>query len=124
MLRDDEMIQQLIAERQRIDNLINSYKKDCEELTSTNNQVETSPKEYSFGEMVNQALESNGALCSTREATSQYDIKVVRYNPTINITIDNSYHTSTNHESHVNTTLAGGDKVIDTLGSILRNLFD
>ena len=124
MLRDDEMIQQLIAERQRIDNLINSYKKDCEELTSTNNQVETSPKEYSFGEMVNQALESNGALCSTREATSQYDIKVVRYNPTINITIDNSYHTSTNHESQVNTTLAGGDKVIDTLGGILRNLFD
>lgn len=137
MVRDEEIIRELIAERARIDKLINSYQSRNGELSAV--VPVTKPKEYSFHELMERSLgamsdadfdDGMDELCTTTEirrgistvSSIQINRPVTTNNVTVNI--DNSCHTTTHSESHVNTTLAGGDKVIDALGGLLHNLFN
>ena len=116
MARDDEILRELIAQRKKIDDMISLYQKDHGELATTVEETSLKPKEYSFGELVRHSLGHDELVC-TREA-AQCNIEIIN--------IDNSVHVTNNHrhESHVNTTLAGGDSVIDTIGSLFRGLLD
>lgn len=137
MVREDEIIRELIAKRDELDRLIDSYQKKNGELSAV--VPVTKPKEYSFNELLERSIANmddcdfdDGAdeLCTTTEIRRGVNvvsnIRVNRPVTTNNVTvnIDNSCHTTTHSESHINTTLAGGDKVIDALGGLLHNLFN
>ena len=137
MVREDEIIRELIAKRDELDRLIDSYQKKNGELSAV--VPVTKPKEYSFNELLERSIanmddcdfdDGTDELCTTTEIRRGVNvvsnIRVNRPVTTNNVTvnIDNSCHTTTHSESHINTTLAGGDKVIDALGGLLHNLFN
>lgn len=117
-MRNEEIIRELIAERERIDKLINSFCQSDDVDVPTVVQSTKPKKEYSFNELMEQSFGSMNELCTTSESAQP-----VTYVNNVQINIDNSYHTTTNHESRVNTTLAAGDGVVNALGGIIHNLF-
>ena len=127
MAENDNILDQLIAERKRIDNLIEKYKKE-------NNLAVNNKKDISFEELLEDSIP-----CENYCAEKQYDniesdngICVKNYNcsrtynvnPTYNINIDNSVHNSNHNESNINTSLAVGDKAVESIGKLIGNILE
>lgn len=123
MSREDEILQELIAQREKLNDMIKSYQEGNGELSAVVPTKETKPKEVSFEELLERSVHDED-LCTVESSSNRIvyapNVKVYNYN----VNVDYSHHETTNHESHTNTTLAGGDKVIDAIGGIFNRLFE
>ncbi len=131
MTENDNILDELIAERKRIDNLIEKYKKE-NNLTVNNTQL--NKKDVSFEELLEDSIQCGKYYAKEQSDNIKSDkgIYVKNYNcsrtynvnPTYNINIDNSVHNNTHNESHVNNTLGVGDKAIESVGKLIGNILE
>lgn len=116
--KKDKILRELIAERKRLDRLIEEYQSCNDELASTS---ECLIKENDYDEDWDDGKYwyDDGSL------RIKYPPKnFVNISPTINVSVDCSTHTTVNRETRVDSRLGLGDNACKSIGGLIRGLIE
>lgn len=114
MNNEQQILQELIAERKRIDELIKRY--------GGNDDTPRQSSEVNFSDLIDPSLNSQHIDCSPHSTGNVATVT------TTNVTINNDYsvnYVENNiHTHHTNTNVSLGDTAVSVVGGLLRNLFE